>query len=104
MAIATYGLNNEVKRGVISTSETIFSSFNLLLVLAMFIVVPLVNRLMMPREDESVYIDPDILKAEEELAKAEQENNKIERPADRLETSKILSLLIGLDRKSTRLN
>src|SRR5690625_7816543 len=50
---------------------------------------------MMPREDESVYIDPDILKAEEELAKAEQENNKIERPADRLETSKILSLLIG---------
>lgn len=95
LTIATDGHFHEDKIGVISTSDTIFSSFNLLLVLAMFIVVPLVNRLMMPREDESVYIDPDILKAEEELAKAEQENNKIERPADRLETSKILSLLIG---------
>src|SRR5690625_1138330 len=95
LTIATEGHFHQDKIGIISTSQTIFSSFNLLLVLSMFIVVPLVNRLMMPSEEESVYIDPEILKAEEELAKAEQENNKIERPADRLETSKILSLLIG---------
>lgn len=95
LTIATDGHFYEDKIGVISTSQTIFSSFNLLLVLAMFIVVPLVNRLMMPREDESVYIDPEILKAEEEQAKAEQADDKIERPADRLETSKILSLLVG---------
>lgn len=95
LTIATDGHFHEDKIGVISTSQTIFSTFNLLLVLAMFIVVPLVNRLMMPREDESVYIDPEILKAEEELAKAEQADDKIERPADRLETSKLLSLLVG---------
>lgn len=95
LTIATEGHFHEDKIGVIGTGETIFSSFNLLLVLAMFIVVPLVNRLMMPREEESVYIDPEILKAEEELAKAEQADDRIDRPADRLETSKILSLLVG---------
>ncbi len=95
LTIATEGHFHEDKIGVISTSQTIFSSFNLLLVLAMFIVMPLVNRLMMPREEESVYIDPELLKAEEELAQAEQADNTITRPADRLETSKILSLLVG---------
>lgn len=95
LTIATEGHFHEDKIGVISTSQTIFSSFNLLLVLAMFIVIPLVNRLMMPREEESVYIDPELLKAEEELAQAEQADNTITRPADRLETSKILSLLVG---------
>jgi len=95
LTIATEGHFHQDKIGIISTSQTIFSSFNLLLVLSMFIVVPLVNRLMMPSEEESVYIDPEILKAEEELARAEQENDEVNRPADRLENSKILSLLVG---------
>jgi len=95
LTIATDGHFHEDKIGIIGTGDTIFATFNVLLVLAMFIVVPLVNRLMLPNEEESVYIDPEVLKADEELIKREQENNIIERPADRLENSKVLSLLIG---------
>lgn len=95
LTIATEGHFHQDKIGIISTSETIFSTFNLLLVLAMFIIVPIINRLMMPSEEDSVYIDPKIIEAEEELLRQEQENDTVERPADRLENSKILSLLIG---------
>ena len=44
--------------GVIGTSETIFAFFNLAIVAALFIIVPLVNRLMLPNERDSVYADP----------------------------------------------
>jgi short-chain fatty acids transporter len=42
--------------GVIPTSETIFSTFNLTLVAALFVIIPLVNRLMLPKASESVYV------------------------------------------------
>lgn len=78
------------KIGVIPTSQTIFSTFNLVIVVAMFIVVPLLNRLMMPRESESVIVDPKL------LAETREEAQAPDTPAGRLEQSRILTALIGI--------
>ncbi|MEZ2719815.1 short-chain fatty acid transporter [Paenalcaligenes hominis] len=91
LTIATKGHFHEDKMGIIGTGDTIFSVFNLLIVAAMFIVVPLVNRLMMPDEKDSVYIDPELLK-DPEPARSDAEQS---RPADKLEKSYVLSMLIG---------
>ena len=75
--------------GVIGTSETIFAFFNLAIVAALFIIVPLVNRLMLPNERDSVYADPKILNDEPDTSVV------INRPADYLENSRTLAWLIG---------
>lgn len=91
LVIATEGHFAQDQIGIVPTSETIFSSFNLLLVAAILIVVPVVNRMMMPPDDQAVTVDPAKL-AEEE--KPTQLTN--ERPADKLENSVILAQLVGL--------
>ncbi len=75
--------------GVIPTSETIFSMFNLLIVAALFIIIPLVNRAMMPPEDEAIHIDRALL---EEDTPSRPESPT---PAERLENSMALSILVG---------
>lgn len=89
LSIATEGHPFADITGVVPTSDTIFSSFNLVIVVALFIAVPLVNRAMMPREDEAVYVDPALL-AEEDRPKPESPT-----PAERLENSYVLSVLVG---------
>lgn len=89
LSIATDGHPFADIAGIIPTSETIFSAYNLAIVIALFIVVPLVNRAMLPREDESVYVDPALL-TDDDAGKS-----NVETPADRLENSFVLSMLIG---------
>lgn len=90
LTIATEGHFTAEKIGVISTSQTIFSFFNLALVAALFVVVPLLNRLMMPPEDESVYVDPKL------LAEQAPPPPAADTPAARLEQSRLLTGLIGI--------
>ncbi len=90
LTIATEGHFTAEKIGVISTSQTIFSSFNLALVAALFVVVPLLNRLMMPPEDESIYVDPKL------LAEQAPPPPAVDTPAARLEQSRLLTGLIGI--------
>tara|TARA_Y100001001_G_scaffold63550_1_gene60972 strand:- start:1164 stop:2444 length:1281 start_codon:yes stop_codon:yes gene_type:complete len=90
LTIATDGHFSVEQIGVIGTGETIFSYFNLLIVLALFIAVPLVNRLMLPGEKESVYVDPALLGDDEDR------RVRITRPAERLENSMTLALLVGV--------
>lgn len=90
LTIATEGHFAQDKMGIIPTSDTIFAFFNLAIVLVLFIVVPLINRLMLPSEAESVYVDPKLLEEEDDSA-----DDTNDRPADRLETSKVLAWLIG---------
>ncbi|MBJ2128495.1 short-chain fatty acid transporter [Alteromonas sp. IB21] len=89
LTIATPGHFSEAQIGVISTSETIFSSFNLLLLAIMFVIIPLVNRLMLPPDSESVIVDSAKLQ-DDALPPATNE-----RPVDKLENSKVLGLLVG---------
>ncbi|MFZ8169344.1 short-chain fatty acid transporter [Alteromonas macleodii] len=89
LTIATPGHFSEAQIGVVGTGETIFSGFNLLLLAIMFVIIPLVNRLMLPPESESIIVDSAKLK-DEALPSATNE-----RPADKLENSKVLGLLVG---------
>lgn len=91
LTIATPGHFTETQIGIIPTGDTIFASWNLLIVLALFIAVPLVNRMMLPLEDEQVLIDPDQLRDPEPAPRA-----ACPTPAERLETSPLLMYLIGI--------
>ncbi|MDZ7851923.1 MAG: short-chain fatty acid transporter [Halomonas sp.] len=90
LTIATDGHFTAEQIGVIGTGETIFSLFNLAIVACLFISVPLVNRLMLPDEKDSVYIDPSLLGDDEER------RVRITRPAERLENSTTLAWLVGI--------
>lgn len=87
--IATDGHFSESIIGVIGTGETIFAFFNLAIVLALFVVVPTVNRLMLPSEKDSIFIDPKLL---DDL---HDTNITITRPAEHLENSRVLTWLVG---------
>ncbi|QUW21067.1 short-chain fatty acid transporter [Sporosarcina sp. Marseille-Q4063] len=78
--------------GVVPTSETIFSTYNIIIVVALIISVPLLNRLMMPKPADTFSIDPKLLEDEVEI---EEKKDRIT-PADRLENSVLLSMLIGV--------
>lgn len=91
LTIATEGHFTADKIGVISTSDTIFALFNIAIVIALFIAVPLINRLMLPSESESIYVDPALL-VEPEI----DASLTTDRPADKLENSRTISWIIGL--------
>lgn len=89
LSIATEGHPFADIFGVILTSQTIFSGFNLAILIALFVAVPFVNRAMMPREEDAVYIDPAL------LVEDDSQSPENATPAERLENSYVLSLLVG---------
>ncbi len=90
LSVATPGHPFEAMTGIIPTGQTIFSAFNLFIVVALFVAVPLVNWMMVPAAADSVYVDP------AKLLEPEVDDGSITRPSDYLETSRLLSWLIGL--------
>ncbi|WP_346796293.1 TIGR00366 family protein [Halomonas sp. Bachu 37] len=90
LTIATEGHFTADQIGVIGTGSTIFAFFNLAIVVCLFIAIPLVNRLMLPDEKDSVYVDAKLLE-EPELS-----HTRGTRPAERLENSIPLSWLVGI--------
>ncbi|WP_066505098.1 short-chain fatty acid transporter [Abyssisolibacter fermentans] len=76
----------------ISTNSTIFSPFNLIIFGIILFTLPLVNRAMHPKEDEVITIDPKLLQDEEEKVLPVSKMT----PADKLENSPILSMIIGI--------
>lgn len=74
----------------VPTSETIFSPWNLIIVIAIIIIVSIVNALMHPSKEHTVVVDPDLLK--EEVV----EKKKAETPAEKLESSFILTIIIAV--------
>ena len=100
LTIATAGHFSESQIGIIPTSDTIFASYNLLLVAILFVVMPLVNRFMLPGEKDSIYIDPSALDEKDgEVASTTLEmhnaNLNDSRPADKLENSRLLGRSVG---------
>ena len=93
LTIATPGHFTEDLIGVISTSETIFSTFNIVIVLGLLVTIPIINRLSMPSKEQTITVDPALLEGDFQAATIEKEALT---PADRLENSKFISLLIGV--------
>ncbi len=92
LSIATEGHPFAGVMGVIPTTETLFSTYNLVIVIALFISVPLLNRWMMPSKEETFVIDPSLL--QEEVVEAK--TNERLTPAQRLENSYVLTILVAL--------
>ena len=93
LSIATDGHPFIDRIGIIPTGETIFASYNLIIIAALVIILPLLNRLMMPKKEETVTVDPKVL-VEPEVE--EQPEKRDQTPAERLENSWILSMVIGV--------
>lgn len=88
----TSKVTNGAVTGPIPTSETIFSTMNLTILAVMFITIPLLNRLMHPAPQDTVTIDAELLK--EQVVETPNKTNMT--PAERLENSRVLSLLLGV--------
>lgn len=91
LSIATEGHPFQDLIGVISTNDTIFATSTLIIVAALFLILPITNRMLMPSKDETITVDPEIFN---ETAVAIEEEAVT--PADRLENSMILSLVAGV--------
>lgn len=88
LEIASQGLI----KGIIPTSDTIFSSFNLMIIGALLIAIPLINRAMHPEEKDVVSIPASLLT--EQISPSQ--TVKTITPAQKLENSRLLSWLLGL--------
>ncbi|MDO6563346.1 short-chain fatty acid transporter [Amphritea sp. 1_MG-2023] len=87
-------VTNGAVLAAIPTSETLFSTMNLVILAVMFVTIPLLNRLMHPAPQDTMVIDATLLA---ETAATEELPNKADMsPAERLENSRVLSLLLGV--------
>jgi short-chain fatty acids transporter len=94
LTIATPGHFTEALIGVVPTSRTIFAGYNLAIVAALFVAIPLANVLMLGHGGREVRLDPAALRAAEGEA-GDAPEKPVERPADRLENSRLLSWAVG---------
>ncbi|MFJ8267267.1 short-chain fatty acid transporter [Peribacillus asahii] len=95
LTIATPGHFTENLIGIVPTSQTLFSPFNLIVVIGLLILVPIINRFMIPSKEQAFLIDRKLLEDVDSVQASAVEQAELT-PAERLENSKILSLLIGL--------
>jgi short-chain fatty acids transporter len=91
LLIATEGHFMADQMGVIGTGSTTFSTFNLLILLCLFIALPILNRLMMPSPADTVTIDPKKLEDAPAVAKETEAT-----PAARLNNSRLLAQAVGV--------
>ncbi|KGR78711.1 short-chain fatty acid transporter [Ureibacillus manganicus] len=91
LTIATSGHFYEDLVGVIPTTQTIFSSYNLFIVIVIIITLPFFNRFMMPKEEDVVEVDPKLLVEEEQKFPPAEKTF-----ASWAERSYLLTILIGL--------
>jgi short-chain fatty acids transporter len=90
LTIASEGHFSQATMGIIGTQQTLFAGFNVAILIGLFIIMPLVNRYMLPNEKDSVYVDPSLLE------NTPPDKVTITRPAQHLEQSKLLGMGIGL--------
>lgn len=77
---------------IIPVTETIFAWQNLLICVILILTLPIINMMMAPDADEIVEIDPALL----EETRAQDTKTKGTTPAEKIENSMIISLLLGL--------
>jgi len=76
----------------IPTSETIFSSGNLIIAAFIFLTLPFVLAFMHPKEEETKVVDPKLLEDDPEPAELKREDMT---PAEKLENSKVINYLLA---------
>src|SRR5699024_2762771 len=93
LLIATEGHFLEDLIGVVPATETIFSSFNLFIVIVLIVTLPLVNWILSRTQGTDSIPDPTTWDVVEEKPVPEEE---VSTPATRIEYSILISLLIEL--------
>lgn len=87
----------EITKGAVidpvSTNATIFSFFNIAIVLVLILTLPFVCRAMHPSKEKTVRVDPALL---EDQTRPIDPAVKYKTPADWMENSPLLSVVIGL--------
>jgi len=78
---------------VVPVSETIFAWQNLLIVAILLISLPVINKMMMPKPEDVIEIDPSLLK--NDSAAAIKLNKADMTPAEKMENSMVVSMLLG---------
>lgn len=91
-AIGLDAMTNGAIIQAIPTTETIFSSFNLIIVLILLITLPLVLRTMHPSKEDTVEVDTALF-LEENKQTVDKENMT---PAEKLENSRWINILLGI--------
>jgi len=91
LSIATEGHPFANMMGVVPTSETIFTPYNLFIVIVIVFTLPFFNRWMMPKDEDLVEVDPAILVEEEQQFPPSEKSF-----ASWTERSSLLTILIGL--------
>jgi short-chain fatty acids transporter len=89
---ATKGNPMEKTTGLIPLTQTIFTSYNMFITIALIIVLPIMTKLMMPKPHEVVAIDPKLLEEDDAASAAELPANRT--LAVKMENSKIITYLI----------
>lgn len=77
---------------VVPTSQTIFSAWNLIMIVAVVVVVAIVNAKMHPDAKDVVSIDPKLLEDAPEAVETKAKKDRT--PAEKLENSMILSYIV----------
>lgn len=77
---------------VVPTSQTIFSAWNMIMVVAVVVVVAIVNAKMHPDAKDVVSIDPKLLEDAPEAVETKAKKDRT--PAEKLENSMILSYIV----------
>lgn len=94
LVAATKGNPMEKMAGVIPLSDTLFTNYNILVTIALIITLPFLTRLMMPKEDEVVAVDPALLR--DDGPATERKLGPDASVAEKLEESRILSIVVTL--------
>ncbi len=91
LSIATDGHPFAGIMGVVPTSETIFSTYNLIIVLVILFTLPIFNTFLMPKEEDIITVDPKLLLDEKEELPMPEKNF-----ASISERSYLITGLVGL--------
>lgn len=94
LVIATDGHFLQDIIGIIPVSQTLYSSWNIIITVTLFVLIPLLYMKMTPKKGEQIIeVDIDRLRAAE---KANTGNEVIDTPASKLNNSRILALFIAI--------
>ncbi|MDQ0350774.1 short-chain fatty acids transporter [Alkalibacillus filiformis] len=96
LTIATEGHFLEDLVGVIPITETLFSELNLFIVFILLITLPILNWFLLKARDGNSSIDPELLKTHTQTVEEQKLEKKDLTPAERLEHSQVISMIIGI--------
>lgn len=86
----------EMTRGAVTeaipTGQTIFSTFNLIISAAIILTLPFINRAMHPEADKVITVRTELL----EETETEAATKEYYTPAEKIENSRVLSIIIGV--------